>query len=398
MTIKNNISALFVTYGSMIFEGAIITLLIALMKPLSLRYNVSTADISVLLTAQGLGTVATVYFSGNASDKIGKKTMILLGLMFYFVFLIGMIFTTNFYLALFLSLLAGIGHGFMDSPSISMLIDIFGDHSGPAMSVVAVFFSGGGAISALIVSRLLAFNLDFRIIFIVYIIIAAIVAIVVSTAKYPKKQIRVVEEVSHETKHSSNKILWRTASFLALITFLFSVGNTVLRTWISTYGFEVQGLALETSLNLLTYLQIGNVLGAFFFAYILTKIHSTKVMIANGIIATIALSLYLSLDGNAVVLIMITGAVLSIGFSLSLNIIGELFIENSGQATGFIGTALMSASMTTTFVSGRLLALVGVKNLMWMAVGIIILAGVLAGVFRIVFVKVRREVIDLQLN
>ena len=61
-----------VTYGSMIFEGAIITLLIALMSPLSIRYGVSTSTISTLIAARAVGNVSSVYFSGNASDIIGK--------------------------------------------------------------------------------------------------------------------------------------------------------------------------------------------------------------------------------------------------------------------------------------------------------------------------------------
>lgn len=393
-TIKNNFSALAVTYGSMVFEGAIITLLIALMAPLSARYNVTTSTVSILLTAQGLGTVGSVYFSGSASDKIGKKKMILFGLLFYFVFLIGMSFTTNFYLAIFFSLLAGIGHGFMDSPAISMLIDIFGDHSGPAMSVVAVFFSGGGVLSSVIVSSLLAYNLDFRIIFIVYFVIALIVGLIAMKATYPKRQKRAAKVVDSSVSEKNKKILLSTAMFLAVITFLFGAGNKVLITWISTYAEVIQGLSLAKSINLLTYLQIGNVIGAFFFAYILTKVHATKVLIVNGIVAIISLSIFLNLSSNGVILIMISGAVLSIGFSLALNIVGELFIENSGQATGFIGTATMSAGMVMTFVSGRLLPIVGVANLLWIGVGIIVLATILAFIFRGVFVKVRSEIID----
>lgn len=396
-TIKENASALMVTYGSMLFEGAILTLLIALMSPLSIRYNVSTATISTLLTAQAVGNVSSVYFSGNASDKIGKKKMILFGLLFYFVFLIGMSITSNFYVALFLALLAGIGHGFMDSPSISMLIDIFGDHSGPSMSIVAVFFSGGGALSSIIVSRLLHFNLDFRIIFIIYFFLAVIVGIITYKAKYPKRQVRKVSKKDSKQSLEHRKILLKTAAFLGLLTFLIGASNAIFRTWVSTYAVSVGGLTLESSLNLLTFLQIGSVIGAVFFAYILTKVHSTKIMIINGFIAITSLVLFLTIDISGisgVLLVMVAGAVLSIGFSLSLNIVGELFIENSGQATGFVGTSHMTASIVMTFLTSRLLTKVGVSFIIWIAVGLSVVATLLSISFRVMFVKVRKEVID----
>lgn len=391
--IKSNYSALMVTYGSMIFEGAIITLLIALMSPLSIRYGVSTSTISTLLAARAVGNVSSVYFSGNASDKIGKKKMILFGLIFYFVFLIGMMITSNFYVALFLSLIAGIGHGFMDSPSMSMLIDIFGDHSGPAMSVVAVFFSGGGVMSSFIVGRLLANSLDFRIIFIVYLVIASIVAIIAYSATYPKRQVREIKKTD-DSSEKDKKILLKTAIFLALISFTFAAATAILMTWISTYTFEVQGLSIENSLAMLSFLQLGSVIGAVVFAVILTRVHSTKIIIANGFLAVISLVIFLNLSNNGVILIMIAGAVLSIVFSLSLNVVGELFIENSGQATGFIATASMSATMIVTFITGKLLPVIGVESIMWIGVWLAVVATVFAIIFRGVFIKVRTTVID----
>ena len=396
--IKDNSSALAVTYGSMVFEGAIMTMLIALMAPLSETMNVDISTISMLVTIQSVGTVGTIYISGNTSDRIGRKKVIFLGLCSYFIFLTGMIFTNNFYLALGFSFLAGVGHGLMDSPSISMLIDIFGDHSGPAMSMVAVFFSGGGAISTIIIRYVLSNDLSLNTIYILYFIVGLFMALIILKAKYPQKQKREntnnVEKTNNRETTNGKRTLLYTAILLASITFLFSSGNSVFRTWLSTYSHEIQGMTIEKSVGMLTYLQIGNVLGAFIFAYILTKVHSTKVLIANGIIASISLVLFLTQDFGQVIFLMIVGAVLSISFSLALNIIGELFIENSGQATGFIGTASMSAGMVMTFITGRLLPIIGITNLMWTSVGIIGLATVLALIFRGIFIKVRNKYVE----
>lgn len=391
--IKSNSSALAVTYGSMMFEGAVMTMLIALMAPLSQNMNVDISTISILVTMYSVGTVGTIYIGGNMSDKIGRKKIILLGLISYCIFLIGMYFTSNFYFAIVLSILAGIGHGLMDSPAISMLIDIFGDHSGPAMSMVAVFFSGGGAISTLIVRVALAYNIAIKHIYVFYLLMAIIMSYIILNAKYPKRKISELETTKNNNDSNSSKTqLWAAALFLAIITFLFSSGNSVIRTWISTYSQEVKGMGVGESVGMLTYLQVGNILGAFIFAYILTKVHSTKVMITNGLIATLSFILFLKFDDSGVILLMIVGAVLSISFSLALNIIGELFVENSGQATGVIGTASMSAGMVMTFISGRLLPMIGISKLMWLAVFIIGIATLLSIIFRFIFVKIKPKI------
>lgn len=395
--IKSNSSALAVTYGSMIFEGAIMTMLIALMTPLSKTMNVTLSEISMMITAQALGTVSVIYIAGNISDKIGRKKIILLGLFSYFLFLMGMYFTTNFYFALFLALLAGVGHGLMDSPSISMLIDIFGNHSGPAMSVVAVFFSGGGAISTFIVREFIKYDIDFRILYVVFIILAFIHAYIVWNAKYPEKQKVVVEKHDYEeidevmSSKNHEKIVLTAAILLAVVTFLFASGNSILRTWVSTYSNEIKGMTLEKSIGMLTYLQIGNLLGAIIYAYVLTKVHSTKVMIFNGIMAAIGLSIFLQFSTAEVIVLMLVGSALSVSFSLSLNIIGELYAENSGKATGFIGTASMASGMVMTFLSGILLPIIGVKLLIWLSVVIIAVATFLAIVFRGMFTEIKNH-------
>ena len=196
-------------------------------------------------------------------------------------------------------------------------------------------------------------------------------------------------EEDAEVKAKREKALFNVAILLAVITFLFASGNSLIRTWVSTYSLEVKEMTLDNSIGMLTYLQIGNVLGAVAYAYILTKVHSTKVMIFNGFMASIGLSLFLSFTTADVLLLMIVGSALSVSFSLSLNIIGELYAENSGGATGFIGTASMASGMVITFLSGQLLPIIGVKLLMWSAIIIILTATALAIIFRRKFVEIR---------
>lgn len=385
--IKNNWSALAVTYGSMLFEGAIITMLVALMTPLSQRLDVSLTQISMLITVHSLGTISVIYLAGNISDKIGRKKIILLGLCAYFLFLIGMYFTTNFYFAILMAMFAGFGHGLMDSPSISMLIDIFGNHSGPAMSFVAVFFSGGGVIATLIIREMLKFDINIKYIYLLFLLLGAMLFLLVSKAKYPPKQRVIVEESdNHEVVSDVRaKRLLRAAILLAVITFLFSSGNSIIRTWVATYANTIKGMSLEKSVGMLSYLQIGNVIGAIAFAYILTKVHSTKVLVVNGFITAVAVILFLVLDQGSVLFLLTIGIALSVSFALALNIIGELYIENSGQATGFIGTASMASGMVMTFITGQLLPIIGVSNLIWLSFGAIIIASVLALKFLNVF-------------
>lgn len=374
-----------VTYGCMLFEGAINVLMVATMSMLQDHFEMSAASISTLITIKSIGTVATIYFSGSLSDLIGRKNIICLGSVFFMVFLIGLISTQNFYMAMFFALIGGIAHGLMDSPAISMLIDIFGRDSGPAMSFVQVFFASGSAITSTLTSLIIKKNMNWKLIYALYAIVGIVVIAIVLTARYPKRYKGEPIDANESPKREPS--FMREGLLLACTTFLLSSSSAVINTWLPTFANQEKNMTLISSVELLAKLQFGNIVGALLFAYILTKVHATVLLIINPLIALIGMMTIVFMPNISALSVFVVGMVMGVLFSLALNIAGEMFPQSSGKATGFIGSASMSAGMTTVFLTGKLYPYTGFQHLFTFVLILLSLAICLATWFRTLYLK-----------
>lgn len=386
--IRDNKTSLMVTYGCMLYEGAITALLVATMVMLERHYVATAGQISMLITAKSVGTVVTIYFSGAISDKVGRKNIITIGAVFFMIFLVGMVSTQSFAIAMFLSFVGGVAHGLMDSPSISMLIDIFGAKSGPAMSFVQVFFAGGGAITTFLTSQVMKYNIDWKFLYFGYAVVGILVIILVKTARYPKKNQSegTIKKVNHNWKPS----FLREGLLLAILTFFLSSSNSVLNTWLPTFANVEKNMDLISSMQLLTKLQLGNITGALIFAYVLTKVHATSLLVFNSVVAFVGFLGIIFMGEISALNVFIIGMMMGVLFSLSLNVAGDLFPNDSGKATGFIGSASMSAGMTSVFITGKIYENIGFMNIFKITLGLLFVAVIIAFYFKIVFIKLVR--------
>ena len=127
------------SYLTMFFEGALNVIIVALMLTLEDHFGVSGAEAALLVSLKSLGTILTLYIAGDLSDKFGRKKIMLVGLFFFLLFILGFGFVDDFRFLYIFALLGGMGHGLMDSPGISLLFDAIKGNTGPAMSLVSVF-------------------------------------------------------------------------------------------------------------------------------------------------------------------------------------------------------------------------------------------------------------------
>ena len=382
--------ALAVTYGSMLFEGALNAVIVATMVLLGQHFGRDVTEISMLVSLKGIGTMLVLYSSGRLSDKFGRKNVIFIGLLFFLVFVIGMLFTTNFYLAMLFALLCGIGHGLMDAPAMSILFDVFGNKTGPALSIVQVFFSGGGVLTTLFASMIINQGWSFKLLFYGYAAVAIVLGIIILTSEYPplaKHNKTATQRITYTYKPS----IYREGLLLAICTLLSASLGSINYTWLPTYGVVVKGFSEGTAVRLLTAYQIGAVVGSFCFAYLLKKIHSSVLMIANPLLGSLmlGLSLFTKNDGLVFFFIFMTGLLLGVYFSLCINMGGELFFEHSGSATGAIGTVSMVGNTLMVMLSGKLLPKIGVTNVFLSAsIGLLLLV-MIASYFRYVYSKLK---------
>lgn len=359
--------AISVTYGAMFYEGAMNVILISLMPLLSQRYGVSTGDMGLLISAKSIGTFFMLYVSGYWSDKYGRKPVIFSGAICMLFFILGLIVSNNFYLAIIFAFMGGIGHGIMDAPSMSIIFDLFPSNPAPGMSLVQVFFSGGGVAVTITTAQILKYGLDWRLILYAFAFIGVALAFLTYSAVFPPKY-RLEPDSSGTAqvpKYKSEPLLKKEGAMLAICMAFFAVYQAVVFTWMPTFAEAGKGLSEADSLSVLTVYQIGTVIGALVFSQVLRKIHATQVMILNSLMTLLLFVGFLWVTTLTTIFIVtfLMGIFMGIFFSLCINMGGELFSEKAGTMTGLLGTVNMLTNSISLIVSGQLIKVIGITSI-----------------------------------
>ena len=378
------------SYLTMFFEGALNVIIVALMLTLEDHFGVSGAEAALLVSLKSLGTILTLYIAGDLSDKFGRKKIMLVGLFFFLLFILGFGFVDDFRFLYVFALLGGMGHGLMDSPGISLLFDAIKGNTGPAMSLVSVFFSAGSVSVTLVSSYFIGNNLPWQYIFRGFLVIALILGILIMTVRYPKLQSK--SESDSETtnkRRGPSKIM-----ALLLITVVASASvQAILTTWIPTFGVVEKSLTEATSVSLLSSYQVGSVLGSIALAILLNKIHASVFMVSNPIITLVFLAVYMFTTHPVLagISLFAMGFFQGVYFALMINMGGELNPGRSGASTGLVGTFNMISVTLMVSISGYLQSIIGVFNVFLIALVLLAVLSSSAGWFRKNYLKMKKE-------
>lgn len=351
--------AMGVSYGAMFFEGAMNVILISLMPLLANRYGISPSDVSLLISAKSIGTFCMLLLSGYLSDKYGRKPVIFYGCLSMILFVVGLSISSNFYLALAIAFLGGVGHGTMDAPSMSILFDLFPHNPAPSMSIVQVFFAGGGVFVTLLTSQILRFGVDWRLIPSLFLVVGFLLLYLIGTARYPAKHEVAAggKPDGFISKYRKKPLLKKEGAVLGLCMMFFAVFQAIVFTWMPTFAQAGKGLSEGTSLSVLSAFQIGSVTGAVVFSQVLRRVHTTLLLILNPLL-TLGFFMGLLVVSDVRLLFLssfMIGFFMGTFFSLCINMGGELFADKAGTVTGLIGTVNMLASSIAVIVSGQLI-------------------------------------------
>ncbi|MGZ7186179.1 MFS transporter, partial [Streptococcus pyogenes] len=78
-------------------------------------------------------------------DRMGRKPAVILGIISYIAFFIGLLYSPNYHLAFIFSIFAGFGNAFLDTATYPVVVEAFDDHSrNSALSVLNKAFISMG--------------------------------------------------------------------------------------------------------------------------------------------------------------------------------------------------------------------------------------------------------------
>lgn len=258
---KNNyLSTAFGLYINYFVHGMALIIIALNIDVLASKWDTSIAGAAAVVSSFGIGKLIAVWLCGIISDKFGRKTSIILGILFYLAFAIGILWSPTASIAYFFGILAGIANSFLDTGSYPALMEAFPKKPGPANIIVKFFIQGGQFLLPIIIGFIMMQGFWYGWSFTLLIAVLTLNLIFISTRKFPPMDISLPKISTEEKVHEKKGKFHYSVEEVCLISFGF-VGLTlltVLGQWIAKYGTEVVHMGENAGRMLVAYGSIGS--------------------------------------------------------------------------------------------------------------------------------------------
>ncbi|MGT2739090.1 MFS transporter [Streptococcus pantholopis] len=343
-------------YVNYFFQGIASIIISQNLHAFQMRWSASISQVSLVVSAIGLGRLLSLNFSGWFSDRFGRKYTVLLGVLANVFFFVGLVCTKHYLQAFFAALFAGVGNAFLDTSTYPVVNEAFPkEQDNSALSVMnKAFISLGQFILPFVVRWSLHNDIYFGWPFWFCAVGLLLNFCFLLRFSYPDSQAilnKII--VAHEVPKAKIQL-----EGLALLIFSFvsvSLFN-IFVLWIPTFAQETLGVSEENSLLFVSVYSISSLISVFVTSFIVKQ----KVSIPDLILLCLFLSggamLYMLLFPSYLSLIVTSLAVgiFAAGgiWQLGLSVLLEFFPGSKGIVTSFYSFATAVSVMLTPYVTG----------------------------------------------
>lgn len=387
----------FSLYLNYFVHGIGVIILAQNMDALAARWG-SIADVAWVISMLGIGRLIVLFVSGKLSDKYGRKPFILLGIVTYISFFIGILMSPTSTIACIFGILAGIANSFLDAGTYPALIEAYPDSASTATVLLKAFISAGQFLLPLFIGFLISTGAWYGWSFIIAAAILLINLPLIMKYSFPSMNpVKEAKEEGTSTKLTSwiPKSKWYLEGICFVIYGYISQATFYLISqWLTKYGASVAQMTDIASRALMSYYSIGSLCCVFFTAFITKKgIRPITLLVVYTFISTISISgLYFIPSGSlAPILSFIVGFSAAGGvMQLGLVMMTEMFPKGKGTMTGVFYTTGSIASFTIPVITGYM-ADSGINSIMGLDAAIALAGFVVACIIYIRYNSVMKE-------
>ncbi|MGT2832005.1 MFS transporter [Streptococcus halotolerans] len=348
-------------YTNFIFQGIAA---IAISQNLTLyqeRWHASLSQVTLVISAIGIGRILSLPFSGYFSDVFGRKKSVILGILSYIVFFSGLVLVSDYRLAFVTSLSAGLGNAFLDTSTYPTVIEAYPEEKySTSLSVLnKAFISIGQFVFPILTSWTL--NVKWHFSWILWFSISLLIlnAFLVYQMNFPmgevshkhKKKVSVPSGVSNSGAKFSIE-----GSCLLIFSFVSVSLFNILVLWIPTFAEQILHVSKSQSLLLVSLYSAASFISVFFTSFIMSKgVNATRfILICLGMtILSILLMLVLPVNQTVICASLVIGFFAAGGiWQIGLALLLELFPEKRGIRTSYYSLATAISVAVTPYLTG----------------------------------------------
>lgn len=342
-------------YGMYLITGIACTCIGSAMMLLTGHFGVSIPQVAALASAFAVGRVIMVFFCGMITEKFGARTAFGIGFLALTTNLLLMPVNTNYWVAMVLMAIAGVGMGFQDSACPVVLSTEFPLRYSGAMSAGQAFFGAGCFLPPLAISILLSLNLSWKLMYFVFGILALILFIGVFFMSNNYHMAVKEKEEKKAVQISGVKGTWKLIIWLFVGMFFYSAILNVVHTYTNAYVMHY-GVAETVAVNVLTMFSIGAMLGSLLFIPILRKVSSHTVLLFNSIATLLLLGTAILFPSITVFFITFTlaGVFSGVLFSVLVTIATEEAGPHKAMIASMMGLVGGVSDILTPLLTGKI--------------------------------------------
>ena len=384
-------------YLNYFVHGIGVIILAQNMDALAARWG-SIADVAWVISMLGIGRLIVLFVSGKLSDKYGRKPFVVLGMITYISFFVGILLSPTSTVACIFGILAGIANSFLDAGTYPALIESSPESASTATVLLKAFISAGQFLLPLFVGFLVASNEWYGWSFIVAAVILAVNIPVMLKMSFPS--MNPAQEAKDEGKDAAAaawipKSKWNLEGICFVIYGYISQATFYLISQgLTKYGVAVAQMPDMAARSLMSYYSVGSLACVFFTAFITKKgVRPITLLVVYTLISTLSISaLYFMPSASlAPVLSFVVGFSAAGGvMQLGLVMMTEMFPKGKGTMTGIFYTTGSIASFTIPVITGYM-ADSGINSIMGLDAAIALAGFIIAVLIYIRYNSVMKE-------
>ncbi len=386
------IKSSFGMYMNYFMLGMINIIIASNMDNLSERYEVTVGQISLLVSAIGIGKLIALFFVGRLSDKWGRKPVIITANFLYLVFLIGVPTTTNYIVAFIFAISAGIANSLLDSGTYPALTESFPKKASSASVLVKASVSIGATLLPFIMAVLVANHIFWGWTFFGLGVLYLVTGIYLMFMPFPNHKNVTKADGAAETVFKVQPKFAGEGIAVILLGFTSTALFVVWQTWLPQLGKQFIGLESSQAVQLLSYFSIGALVSVLLLAVVLDKfISPIMVAIVYPIGAFISMLVLFMVNSYGIVLVctFLMGLFTSGILQLALSIMMKLFPANKATASSYVNIASSASFILVPIITSSLVGSAGISMTlvfdMVIAIVSVLLAVYVLGRFKKIF-------------
>ena len=345
-------------YLNYFVHGIGVLILAQNMDALAARWG-SLADVMSVIGMLGIGRLIVLFVSGKLSDKYGRKPFVLLGMITYIAFFLGILVSPTTAVACVFGILAGIANSFLDAGTYPALIESYPESASTVTVLLKAFISAGQFLLPLFIGVLVMMNAWYGWSFIVAAVILALNFVIMLKMGFP-----VMNRVGNSDKNDASeapveapKSKWYLEGIcFVLYGYISQATFYLISQWLTKYGVAVAQMPDLAARSLMSYYSIGSLACVFFTAFITKKgVRPITLLVVYTLISTLAIGglYYYPSASLAPILSAVAGFSAAGGvMQLGLVMMTEMFPKGKGTMTGIFYTTGSIASFTIPVVTG----------------------------------------------